>query len=130
MQIRIKQKGDSRIPPKNQTQMQKIFNIIPITQAKNKDFLKIITKSYPESLRKWVLKNYPRNQKGDSESLAQIINIHEWRVKMKKLAKNVVTGIALVIGSIFLNMIFLTWLVTDESESYTTFNDVIYMFSN
>ncbi len=130
MQIRIKQKGDSRIPPKNQTQMQKIFNIIPITQAKNKDFLKIITKSYPESLRKWVLKNYPRNQKGDSESLAQIINIHEWRLKMKKLAKNVVTGIALVIGSIFLNMIFLTWLVTDESESYTTLNDVIYMFSN
>lgn len=130
MQIRIKQKGDSRIPPKNQTQMQNIFNIIPITQAKNKDFLKIITKSYPESLRKWVLKNYPRNQKGDSESLAQIINIHEWRLKMKKLAKNVVTGIALVIGSIFLNMIFLTWLVTDESESYTTFNDVIYMFSN
>ena len=130
MQIRIKQKGDSRIPPKNQTQMQNIFNIIPITQAKNKDFLKIITKSYPESLRKWVLKNYPRNQKGDSESLAQIINIHEWRLKMKKLAKNVVTGIALVIGSIFLNMIFLTWLVTDESESYTTLNDVIYMFSN
>lgn len=130
MQIRIKQKGDSRIPPKNQVQMQKIFNIIPITQAKNKDFLKIITKSYPESLRKWVLKNYPRNQKGDSESLAQIINIHEWRLKMKKLAKNVVTGIALVIGSIFLNMIFLTWLVTDESESYTTLNDVIYMFSN
>lgn len=126
----MKQKGDSRIPPKNQTQMQKIFNIIPITQAKNKDFLKIITKSYPESLRKWVLKNYPRNQKGDSESLAQIINIHEWRLKMKKVAKNVVTGIALVIGSIFLNMIFLTWLVTDESESYTTLNDVIYMFSN
>lgn len=130
MQIRIKQKGDSRIPPKNQVQRQNIFNIIPITQAKNKDFLKIITKSYPESLRKWVLKNYPRNQKGDSESLAQIINIHEWRLKMKKLAKNVVTGIALVIGSIFLNMIFLTWLVTDESESYTTLNDVIYMFSN
>lgn len=128
MQIRIKQKGDSRIPPKNQKQ--KIFNIIPITQAKNKDFLKIITKSYPESLRKWVLKNYPRNQKGDSESLAQIININEWRLKMKKVAKNVVTGIALIIGSIFLNMIFLTWLVTDESESYTTFNDVIYMFSN
>lgn len=130
MQIRIKQKGDSRIPPKNQVQRQNIFNIIPITQAKNKDFLKIITKSYPESLRKWVLKNYPRNQKGDSESLAQIINIHEWRLKMKKVAKNVVTGIALVIGSIFLNMIFLTWLVTDESESYTTLNDVIYMFSN
>ena len=130
MQIRIKQKGDSRIPPKNQRQKQKIFNIIPITQAKNKDFLKIITKSYPESLRKWVLKNYPRNQKGDSESLAQIINIHEWRLKMKKVTKNVVTGIALVIGSIFLNMIFLTWLVTDESESYTTLNDVIYMFSN
>lgn len=130
MQIRIKQKGDSRIPPKNQVQRQNIFNIIPITQAKNKDFLKIITKSYPESLRKWVLKNYPRNQKGDSESLAQIINIHEWRLKMKKVAKNVVTGIALIIGSIFLNMIFLTWLVTDESESYTTLNDVIYMFSN
>lgn len=130
MQIRIKQKGDSRIPPKNQVQMQKIFNIIPITQAKNKDFLKIVTKSYPESLRKWILKNYPKNQKGDSESLAQIINIHEWRLKMKKLAKNVVTGIALVIGSIFLNMIFLTWLITDESESYTTLSDVIYMFSN
>lgn len=126
MQISIKPKGDSS---PSQNQLPKVVNILPITQAKNKDFLKIILKRYPESFRNWVLKTYPREKRG-LESPCQVYDIQSWREKAKKLATNVVIGISAIIGSMFFNAIFLTWILTDESEQFTTFSDVMWLFGN
>ena len=49
---------------------------------------------------------------------------------MKKLVKNVVIGIGAIIGSMFFNAIFLTWILTEESEQFTTIGDVLRLFCN
>ena len=49
---------------------------------------------------------------------------------MKKLVKNVIIGISAIIGSLFFNVIFLTWILTDESDHFTNWNDVMWLFSN
>lgn len=98
IQIKPKIKKGTQVP---QTSNNQIVNIIPIVTAKNKDFLKIITKKYPESIRNWILKTYPRTKKQGLESPCKIYDIQSWREKVKKLATNVVIGIVFIIGLIF-----------------------------
>ena len=64
IKIQIKRKGGFNSPLEDKSKIQKnsekVINILPIVMAKNKDFLKIILKKYPDYVKNWVLKTYPR----------------------------------------------------------------------